>query len=765
MGSQYGYEVPESFEDVAVEFSREEWEMLSEKEKKLHQEVMLQNFDHMIDVGAMYRRWNPAFSEAETVAIVDALGLHHRVTYSSKDSSRGDNDDVVPFFGIIPRARSYIAVINRILLYFGWTWVGVLAEENDFGQEYSQEMAAEFLNNGGCIAFSESVPVTHNETKVQQIVKIINESSANIILAFCYEESLQPVMEEVARNNITGKIWTDVDTWMFSFLFSMNNLQQMLNGSIGITLRRDKVKGFSEYFQSIYPSNNSGDIFIKEFWETLFSCKWQNQNTSEMQLNFSEVNVFCTGKETLYGLNASFFDVAVQTAVQVLSRALQDLYSCKAGKGPFSNRTCADIQKFEPWQLLHYVKAVHFLNDAGDEIFFDQNGEVSTVYDIINWHITQEGLSRYVTIGSYQSGVSTGYSLVINDSKITWNHVHKQMPHSVCTDDCPPGQRKVHDRRKPKCCFNCIPCSEGEFSNQTGAVDCFKCQDNQTSNERRDECLPKPVEFLSYEDGLGATLATSTSTLAFIPVAILVTFVHYRDTPLVKANNRGISYVLLFALTLCFLCSLIFIGHPTVVTCFIRQPAFGVIFALCISCVLAKTVMVVVAFSATKPNSNLKHLVGSKLPSSIIILCTTGQVIICVMWLALSPPFPEADLKSYTAKIIIKCNEGSNIAFWCMLGYMGLLATVSFSVAFLARKLPDNFNEAQHITFSMLVFVSVWLSFIPAYLSTQGKYMVAVEIFGILSSSAGLLMCIFFPKCYIILLRPNLNTREFLMGK
>ncbi|XP_043923786.1 zinc finger protein 501-like [Protopterus annectens] len=44
-------EVPESFEDVAVEFSREEWEMLSEKEKKLHQEVMVQNFNHMIDVG------------------------------------------------------------------------------------------------------------------------------------------------------------------------------------------------------------------------------------------------------------------------------------------------------------------------------------------------------------------------------------------------------------------------------------------------------------------------------------------------------------------------------------------------------------------------------------------------------------------------------------------------------------------------------------------------------------------------------------------
>ncbi|XP_043936142.1 putative protein ZNF720 [Protopterus annectens] len=44
-------EMPETFEDVAVEFSREEWKLLSEEEKELHREVMVQNYENMISIG------------------------------------------------------------------------------------------------------------------------------------------------------------------------------------------------------------------------------------------------------------------------------------------------------------------------------------------------------------------------------------------------------------------------------------------------------------------------------------------------------------------------------------------------------------------------------------------------------------------------------------------------------------------------------------------------------------------------------------------
>ncbi|XP_078496087.1 vomeronasal type-2 receptor 26-like [Lissotriton helveticus] len=337
------------------------------------------------------------------------------------------------------------------------------------------------------------------------------------------------------------------------------------------------------------------------------------------------------------------------------------------------------------------------------------------------------------------------------------------VPSSFCSESCPPGFRQAARKGQPICCFDCVPCPAGEISNKTDSADCWPCPEDHWPNERQTQCFSTTLQFLSFGEPLGTALSFLTSLLFIMTLFVLCAFRKYQDTPIIKANNRVLSYVLLVAIMLCFLSSFTFISYPSMVTCMLRQNSFGISFAISISTVLAKTITVIIAFNARDPTSRSSRWIGTRVPSGVVLLCSFPPVLICTVWLILDPPFPvKIQIRDTT---ILQCDEGSVLFFYLMLGYLGLLASVSFVVAFHARNLPQSFNEANLLTFSMLVFLAVWISFIPAYLSTQGKYMVAVEIFAILSSAAGLLGCIFIPKCYIILWRPDLNTKQYLMQK
>ncbi|XP_069463407.1 vomeronasal type-2 receptor 1-like [Ambystoma mexicanum] len=1140
-----------------------------------------------------------------SISMAQLLGLYRlpQISYFATSPILSDRKQFPSFFRTVPSDSYQFLGLAQFLGHFGWTWVGILATDNDYGQEAMRTLKQEFGKMGICAAFSETVPTSRADRDAAHVVEVIRKSTANVILVFLTEVDMVILLDEMVHQEVAGKTWIASEAWSTSALLSVKKYSRVLAGTIGFTIQSGEILGFEQFLNSLHPTTDKDDIFVGEFWEETFSCKLAGQkaNIGSMEKG---MNV-CTGMEKLSEVHSMYNDVTnpritfgVYNAVYAIALALQAMLSCRSGEGPFLNGTCAEPLDFQPWQLLHYFKKIHFKTRMDTDVSFDSNGNPPGRYDIVNWQLDSGGNIRHLKVGRYDISAPKNKHLLLNESAILWaankemqkqfkykteakgqclqlgsvataycrahisltrrrildglagsltlddddadvydqtvkklrdhfeprknisferhkffqraqeqnesvesyvaclrslsyscefeqladslirdqllrctnnlkiqekllardmkldealdmarsiertshyvkelkddkqmatamsvcsvdqkkrsnsltprrgnwsakgscfrcgnfrhsanfpscparyaecfrckgkghfanlckassvnliestvdtrsNHeeevkrnyniqeisanqepntkfvfeistiqgdgngpsdifqvdgcdvemkvdtcspwtivsrdtlvnilkkeeklirstnvkacgyaesaidimgefpakivykgkvcqaniivsrrgssllgweeqknlgvrvqasasnpisiaevgdiwsrnfpevfseelgklknfehhiklkkgaqpIQHKVPASVCSPSCSSGYRKSAVPEAPACCYMCVPCAPGEVSNQTDSSECFICPWDQWPNAHQDACIFKSEEFLSYQDTLGATLASISMCLSLCPCCILALLIQHRNTPIVRASNRSLSYLLLFSLTLCFLSSLAFIGYPTQQKCLLRQGAFGVIFALCISCIFSKTVMVVIAFKATKPNSDMRRWVGPQLSYMIVSVCTLTQVLLCACWLIGSPPFSEYNAYAKPGTIIVECNEGSPIAFWCMLGYLGLLAAVSFLIAFLARKLPDSFNEAKYITFSMLAFLSVWLAFIPAYLSTRGKYMAAMETFSILSSAAALLSCIFFPKCYSILLRPETNTRKHLLGR
>ncbi|XP_053319877.1 extracellular calcium-sensing receptor-like [Spea bombifrons] len=711
---------------------------------------------------------------ASSISILMAhlLGLYRypQVSYFSTSSRLSDRTQFPSFFRTVPSDKFQSKGLAQLVLHFQWTWVGLLAIDNDYGQEGIQIIEREITKAGACVAFTEYIFSSMLYKDIYRTVKVIKESTAKAVVAFSTDIYLIPVLVEMRRQNVTGKIFVASEAWSISNVMSAHKYSSVLDGTIGFAFHSSKLLGFQDYVNNVRISNTPGLTWTKLFWEEVFGCTfYYYKNISESSENPDRL---CTGEEDLRSVQNTYNEVSslresinLYTAVYVIAKALHDLGQCKDLDGRPSGGYCSDIRSIKPWQLLNYFKKVRVELKNKREVFFDENGDPPALYDIVKWQRTPEGFIKQVKVGSYDTMASAEDILSINTSLVWWSSGLKEVPLSVCSQSCPPGFRKAARRGEPVCCFQCIPCPQGEISNKTNSIGCSKCPWDMWPNDQKDRCLPKAVEYLSYEEPLGMALAATSISSSMIPMSIFSLFIHYKNTPIVKANNYSLSCVLLMSLSLCFLCSLAFIGYPQSEKCLLHQAAFGMVFTICVSCILAKTIMVVFAFMATKPGSRLKKWTSPQVSYLIIFICSFVQFILCVFWLSLSPPFSQHNIQTRPGIIIVECNENSPVAFWCMLGYLGLLATISFIVAFLARRLPDSFNEAKFITFSMLAFLSVWVSYIPASLSAQGKYTVAMEIFAIQSSSWALVVCMFGPKCFIILFRPNMNSREYLMGK
>ncbi|XP_060540631.1 vomeronasal type-2 receptor 26-like [Pantherophis guttatus] len=624
-----------------------------------------------------------------------------QLTYGSFAQEEFQSTKLSSLYCMVPNENYQYMGVIQLFLHFGWTWIGVFTFETK-GDHFLRKMQLLLLQNRICVAFIQKIPEHINLENFPELFVSITITSNKLI------------DQKASVFLVYG------DSLTIAWLRT-------------VMVLHDPENKESTLFRKVWILMNTIDFILTGF-----------QRSWDLQL-FHGALSFTVHSREVPGFTEFLQVIKPSTHKDgFLQEVWQQLFDCifsKANLPSTLSGTCNGEENLE--------------NLPAPLFELQMTGQSYSIYNAV--YAVAHSLHEAVRSRTQAREIQRVEFLDLQPWQV--------LPVSLCNDACSPGYWKKRAEGKAFCCYDCVPCPEAKISNQADMDDCFECSQDHYPNKEKKGCILKPVMFLTFEETLGHSLASTSVCFFLLTSWVLGTFMKHRNTPIVKANNRFLTYTLLVSLQICFLSSLLFLSQPGKVTCLLRQPTFGITFSVAISSLLAKTITVVVAFMATKPGSQMRKWVGKRLAFWAVFSCSLCQVCICILWLSTSPPFPELDMHSELQEMILQCNEGSASFFYCVLGYMGILAIASFIVAFLARKLPDSFNEAKFITFSMLAFCSVWISFFPAYLSTKGKAMVAVEVFSILSSSAALLGCIFLPKCFIIVLRPDLNHREQLIKR
>uniref|UniRef100_UPI00398E6D70 G-protein coupled receptor family C group 6 member A-like n=1 Tax=Pristiophorus japonicus TaxID=55135 RepID=UPI00398E6D70 len=700
----------------------------------------------------------PAYSEV-SIAVARLLNIHlmPQISYSSSAEILSDKSRFPAFLRTIPNDGYQTKAMAKLVQSFQWNWVGTIASDDDYSRSGIANFILQAESMGICISFKEVIPRYSSDqitkTRIEEIAKtVMNRTKVNVIVIFGKSSHIIELFKILSTHKIR-KVWIASDSWSTN-----NNITRFENihnigHIIGFTFKSGNLSKFQSYLKTLPVNSTNVNPFLTEYYRLCTLCV-NVQNDALGACISNQTHFLVVNEHAISAMEVQYRDddflvnniepgviSSIQWSVTAVAHALRNLLKCKEG-------ICRKSFDIAPWKLLEELKNVNF-TDEGTKFQFDSSGDFNSGYDILMWKLVNGKMEFNHTVAEYDIREN---KFIIKD--LRFNEL-KGMA-SICSNHCQPGQIKLSSEGQHTCCYDCVNCSLNTFSKTIDAQQCFHCSEDEWAPTGSVVCNKKKIVFLDWSNGFSIVLLIFAAFGIVLIIVIVVIFIKNVNTPAVKSNGGNMSFIMLISLLLGFASVGCFLGKPNDSTCKIRQCLFGISFTLSVSCALTKSLKILVAFNFNPANQ--KHLKNLYNPWLINGVCTGCQIIICTTWLVFNGPRAQTDTKRLPREIVLECNEGSSVAFAVMLGYIAFLALICFIFAFKGRKLPEGYNEAKFITFSMLIYFISWITFVPVYVTTRGKYLPAVEVVTILSSTYGILCCQFFPKCYIILFKKEYNT-------
>ncbi|XP_039863634.1 metabotropic glutamate receptor 4-like isoform X1 [Simochromis diagramma] len=698
-----------------------------------------------------------ASASSVSIMVANILRLFKipQVSYASTAPELSDNTRYDFFSRVVPPDTYQAQAMVDIVKAMNWNYVSTVASEGNYGESGVDAFIQKSREDGGlCISQSVKIPREPRSGEFDKIIRRLSENpNARVVIIFANEDDIRRLLQAAKKANQTGHfIWVGSDSWG-SKISPILHQEEMAEGAVTILPKRQSIKGFDRYFISRTLENNRRNIWFAEFWENNFQCKLSRHAMKKGSGIKKCTNHERIGKDSSYEQEGKvqFVIDAVYAMAHALHNMHKDLCPGKVG-------LCSKMDTINGTLLLKYIRSVNFTGIAGTPVVFNENGDAPGRYEIYQYQITKN-TTEYKIIGHWTD------QLHLDTNDMQWPGETQEVPSSICSQPCRPGQRKKTVKGIP-CCWHCENCDGYQY--QADNYTCKMCRFDLRPNDNHTGCVPIPIVKLEWSSPWAVIPVLIAVFGIMATLLVVVTFVRYNDTPIVKASGRELSYVLLTGIFLCYATTFLMISAPDVFVCSLRRIFLGLGMSISYAALLTKTNRIYRIFEQGKMSVSAPRFISPASQLVITFSLISVQLLGVCIWFGVDPSQAIIDYEDQRtanpdmARGVLKCDI-SDLSLICLLGYSMLLMVTCTVYAIKTRGVPETFNEAKPIGFTMYTTCIVWLAFIPIFFGTsqsaEKMYIQTTTLTISISLSASVsLGMLYMPKVYVVLFHPEQNV-------
>ncbi|XP_015196758.1 glutamate receptor, metabotropic 6a isoform X1 [Lepisosteus oculatus] len=701
-----------------------------------------------------------ASASSVSIMVANVLRLFEipQISYASTAPELSDNNRYDFFSRVVPPDSYQAQAMVDIVKAMGWNYVSTLASEGNYGESGVEAFMQISREAGGlCIAQSLKIPREPKPGEFDKIIKRLMETSnARGIIIFANEDDIRRVLKAAKKANLTGHfLFVGSDSWGAK-ISPILDQEDVAEGAVTILPKRASIEGFDQYFTTRSLENNRRNIWFAEFWEDDFKCKLTRPG-----IKLENGRKKCTGEERISRDSPYEQEGKVQFVIDAVYAMAHALHSMHLDLCPGAAGVCDKMDPMEGRLLLQYIRNVNFNGSAGTGVMFNENGDAPGRYDIFQYQLSNTTLPGYKVIGQWTN------HLRLSVEEMQWSGGEQRVPDSVCSFPCQPGERKKMVKGVP-CCWHCELCDGYQY--QADEFSCEMCPFDMRPTENRTACRPTPIIKLEWHSPW-AMLPMFLAILGILATtSVIVTFIRYNETPIVRASGRELSYVLLTGIFLIYAITFLMIAEPGAVVCAFRRLFLGLGMCISYAALLTKTNRIYRIFEQGKKSVTPPRFISPTSQLVITFILISIQVLGVFVWFGVVPPHTTVDYEELrppnpeSARGILKCDM-SDLSLICCLSYSIVLMVTCTVYAVKSRGVPENFNEAKPIGFTMYTTCIVWLAFVPIFFGTaqssEKMYIQTATLTVSMSLSASVsLGMLYVPKVYVIIFHPEQNVQK-----